>query len=103
VFLPTAVPAIIDGGWSVNAQLRPGAGGEDAFNAVAASCFGGAATCPSQRLAIVVDGRIVTAPTVNVPSFAGDVQIAGAFPEAEAADIASTINVAALVLSIEPG
>lgn len=102
VFLPNAVPAIIEGGWSVNAELRPGGDGQDVFNSLAASCFDGAASCPSQRLAVVVDGRIVTAPTVNVPSFAAEVQIVGEFPEAEAVAIASTINIAALGLSLEP-
>ena len=102
VFLPTAVPAIVGGAWSVAAELTPGPEGADAFNVLAASCFEGNRSCPSQRLAIVVDGRIVTASTVHVPSFAGEAQIAGDFTEAEAAAIASRINVAVLALTIEP-
>lgn len=102
VFEPgSAQPQIIAGGWGVAARVRDGADGLDLWNAVAASCFEATTTCPSSRLAIEVDGLIVSAPTVSSPSFGNDVQISGAFSEPEAAALALSINTGALPLDLE--
>ncbi len=92
VFEADAEAQIIGGGWSVIVSLRPGADGLDPWNALATECFTGADACPSKQLAIEVNGAIISAPTVNQPEFAGDVQITGAFPEVEARRLADLLN-----------
>jgi preprotein translocase subunit SecD len=91
-------------GWVVNSDLR--GDGEAAWNAIAAQCFSGSPTCPAAaggrgRLAIVLDGVIQSAPTVNAPSFDGTVSISGAFTEQEARDLAQTINRGAFPVQVE--
>jgi preprotein translocase subunit SecD len=93
------------GGWVVNADLR--GEGEVAWNAIAQQCYNGTPTCPAApggrgRLAIVLDGIIQSAPTVNAPSFAGAVTISGDFTEDEARDLAQTINRGAFPVQVEP-
>lgn len=92
VFESNASAEIIGGGWGVTVSLRSGVDGEDVWNAVAAECYSGTPVCPSRQLAIEVEGVIVSAPTVNAPSFSGNVQISGAFTQAEAASLAALIN-----------
>jgi preprotein translocase subunit SecD len=83
---------IIQGGWGVTVSLEEGDSGEGVWNALAAKCYGGDESCPSHQLAIELDGTIVSAPTVNAPSFTGSVQITGRFSRAEAEDLADAIN-----------
>ena len=47
----------------VQLTSRTGATGIDAWRAAAAACFGGSAQCPTGQLAIVLDGRVLSAPT----------------------------------------
>lgn len=49
-----------------------------AFNDLAEACFGRRAECPTQQIAIVVEDKIVSAPTVQAPSFTGSIMIAAA-------------------------
>ena len=92
VFELDAAAQILPGdGWGVVVGLRAGPDGTDVVNALAASCFGGDPTCPSHQLAIQVDGRIATAPTVSAPEFAGSVQVAGDFSEATARELAGAL------------
>lgn len=88
----SAIAQIIAGAWGVIVDLRAGVDGEDQWNAVAASCFRADSTCPSGRLAIEIDGLIISAPTVNATVFSGSIQIAGSFSKADAERVADVIN-----------
>ena len=101
VFNNDASAQIIDGGWGVTVGLRSGAAGEDVWNAIARECFSGGSTCPSRRLAIELDGEIISAPSVNVPEFNGDVQITGSFSEDEARDLTNVLKSGSLGVSME--
>lgn len=79
-------------GWVVTASLRPGAEGEDVWNALAARCYAGDDTCPTKQLAIVLDGQVVSAPTLNAPSFSGSVEVSGAFAEESAHQLADALG-----------
>lgn len=103
--------AVIDrGNWIVTVGLRGGAAGEDIWNALAAQCYSGSATCPPQagdtsgrgQMAIVLDGVVISAPTVNAPSFAGEVSITGSFSESEARDLAKILKFGAVPVRMEP-
>ena len=87
------------GGWVVTVDLRPE--GQVVWNGLAQQCFQGAPTCPSQQLAIVLDDVIQSAPTVQTPSFPGDVQISGAFSEDEVRDLARVLNRGAFPVAVE--
>lgn len=86
-------------GWVVNVALR--GDGEGAWNTLAQQCFSAAATCPSSRLAIVLDGVIQSAPTVQTPDFQGNVQISGSFSEGEVRSLARVLNRGAFPVPIE--
>ncbi|MEQ1701805.1 MAG: hypothetical protein ABMA25_16980 [Ilumatobacteraceae bacterium] len=86
----------VSGTWVVYSPLRPGADGEDVWNALAAQCFERAATCPTGQIAIVVDGVAISVATIQTPEFEGSVQISGNYTEAEARDLARRINAGAL-------
>ena len=101
VFQNDAAAEVIQGGWGVTVSLRGGSGGEDVWNAIAASCFNGDATCPSHRLAIELDGEVVSAPSVNQPSFNGSVQITGSFSENEAKNLARVLKSGSLPVKME--
>jgi len=93
VFEPGSAAAELSSGqWGVSVALRTGETGEGMWNALAAECFEGSELCPSHQLAIELYGVIQSAPTVNAPTFAGNVQITGAFTEAEATALANAIN-----------
>ena len=47
---------------------------------------------PENELAVVVDGRVVTAPTVQEPITAGELQISGTFDQAAAHDLVARIT-----------
>lgn len=72
--------AIVDNqfGFQVNVELNGGEG-TATWNSLAAQCFNGTPTCPrtnpgsNGQLAIVLDGEIQSAPSVNQPNFDGAV------------------------------
>jgi preprotein translocase subunit SecD len=101
VFKNDASANIIQGGWGVSVGLRDGPDGRDTWNALAASCNAGAATCPSRRLAIELDGEIISAPTVNEPNFTTGVDITGQFSESEARDLARVLKSGSLPVRME--
>ncbi len=85
-----------DGAWGIELVLtEPGIA---AFNAVATQCFDVAPTCPDHgagrgQLAILVDGDLVMAPTVNQSTFERDqLVITGDFDEAEARAVAAALT-----------
>ena len=98
--------------WQVLPVFRSGPDGIDLFNQAAASCFNAVAVCPATttdqsgralgRLAIVLDGEVISAPAINVPSFQRDqIVISGAFEEQDAQDLATALNFGALPVELE--
>ncbi len=89
------------GEWSVSLVIKDGSGIEQ-FNAIAAQCNSKSETCPSGRLAIVLDSRVVSAPTIQQPSFERDqIQITGSFTEREAKDLALVLRYGSLPVTLE--
>ena len=81
--------------WVVNPVFRQGAEGIDGFNAIAARCYQRDATCPTGELAIVVNGTVLAAPTIQTPRFEADqIQLSGSFTEESANALAAGINAA---------
>src|SRR3546814_18047137 len=61
--------AVLQGAqWTVALEIK-GGDAIDTFNAVAAECFNATQTCPSQRLAIVLDSQVMSAPNIQKPSY----------------------------------
>ncbi|MFW2384006.1 MAG: protein translocase subunit SecD [Acidimicrobiales bacterium] len=88
--------------WQVNPTFREGPDGIDLFNEAAVLCNTQAPECPSARLAIVLDGLVQSAPTINVPFFNRDqIQITGSFMAEEAEDLATTLRFGALPVELE--
>ncbi|MDP9463392.1 MAG: protein translocase subunit SecD [Actinomycetota bacterium] len=102
VFEDNATARILSGsGWGVTVSLRGGANGQDLWNALASQCYSAAATCPTRQLAIQLDDEVISAPTVQVPSFTDDVQITGSFSESEARNLARVLNSGSLPVKLE--
>ena len=83
--------------WVVQPVFRTGAEGIDAFNELAAQCFDGTPACPALagngQLAVVFDGVVVSAPTINVASFERDeIQLSGGFDESDARALAAALR-----------
>lgn len=94
--IESARASMLQATWVINPVFREGADGIDRFNEAASECFAKAATCPSGQLAIVIDGKVVSAPSINEARFERDqVQISGDFDEAEATALAARIDAAA--------
>jgi preprotein translocase subunit SecD len=70
-------------GWSVSVNLT--ADGTAAFEAATETTIG-------SRIAIVVDGRIVSAPTVQAPITSGNVVVTSGLTEREATSLASRLD-----------
>jgi preprotein translocase subunit SecD len=89
--------------WVVNPVFRGGADGIGLFNAAAAQCNPPSATCPTGQLAIVLDGRVVSAPKIQQSTFQADqIQITGGpFTEREAKDLATSLKYGALPVELE--
>ncbi len=88
--------------WFVNPEFKEGAEGIDLFNSAAALCFTRAPQCPTSRLAMVLDHRIISAPNTNSASFARNaIQISGNFTEESARDLAQSLRFGALPVELE--
>jgi len=88
--------------WIVALNMRAGAEGIDLFNQTASNCFSRAEVCPTQQLAIVLDGVVESAPNVEVPQFERDqIQISGGFSEREARDLGLVLRYGALPVEFE--
>jgi len=97
VFNNNAKAEISNGAWVVVASLRDGAEGADQWNALATACFNATEVCPTKQLAIVLDGQVISAPTVQEPVFSGgNVQITGSFTEKEAKQLAKYLQFGAV-------
>ncbi len=90
--------------WSVNIEFKAGAEGIDGFNVIASECFNREITCTGGSVAIVLDGRVISAPQVNAAEFERDrVNITGGpFTEQEARDLAVALRFGALPVELEP-
>jgi preprotein translocase subunit SecD len=87
-------------GWGVSVDLRGGEG-QDTWNNLASQCFSGAPSCPTQRLAIVLDSVVQSAPTVQQPNFTDAVSITGNFTQGEAEELSSVLNRGAFPVEVE--
>ena len=97
VFTNNAQEVINNGNWTVTVELRKGAEGEDLWNALTTRCFNRDATCPTARIAIALDGTVISAPTVQEAVFTGgNVQISGDFSQSEARDLAKILEFGAV-------
>lgn len=96
------------GEWVVNPVFKGGEDGIDLFNAAASACFNGEESCPAQQgergqLAIVLDGEVLTAPSINEATFARDqIQISGSFDRQSAEAAAAMLRHGALPLTLAP-
>ncbi|MFN3254592.1 MAG: preprotein translocase subunit SecD [Ilumatobacter sp.] len=100
VFERGGAEATLNPGWGVVATLR-GGDGRAFWNSLASQCFSRTSTCASGQLAIVLDGVIQSAPTVNQPNFDDQVSITGNFTEDEARSLARVLNRGAFPVEIE--
>ncbi|MFM8662895.1 MAG: protein translocase subunit SecD [Acidimicrobiaceae bacterium] len=97
VFKNDAVADVQSGQWAVVVGLRSGPDGDQLWNRLAAACFNKTAECPTGQLAMVLDGTVISAPTVNEPEFTGGtVQITGSFTPEEARDLAKILEFGAV-------
>ena len=88
--------------WEVNPTFKGGSDGIGLFNAAAGQCFSKATTCPTGQLAVVLDGKVISAPTINSASFQADqIQISGSFTEGTAKDLARQLKYGALPVEFE--
>ncbi len=95
-----ADPPQVSGDWTVGVDLT--SKGNTTFNELAALCFAGGPECPTKQIAIVLDGVVRSAPTVQEPQFTGTVQISGTFGEREARDLALVLKFGALPIELTP-
>jgi protein-export membrane protein SecD len=90
------------GQWVVAPIFKSGSDGIGGFNAVAGQCFSKGSTCPTGQLAIVLDGRVLSAPSINSQSFKADqIEISGSFTERTAKDLATALKYGALPVEFE--
>lgn len=90
------------GQWIVAPTFKGGDDGIGGFNAIAGQCYSKGATCPTGQLAIVLDGRVLSAPSINSQSFKADqIEISGSFTERTAKDLATALKYGALPVEFE--
>jgi preprotein translocase subunit SecD len=89
-------------GWEVLPTLNSGPDGIDKFNEVAAFCFTGDQTiCPTRQLAVVLDHKVISAPSIRAGRFLRDqIVISGDFEEEEARLLAESLRFGALPLDL---
>jgi preprotein translocase subunit SecD len=93
-------PSGLTGDWSVDVDLT--GKGNTLFNNLAGVCFAGGPECPTKQIAIVLDGIVRSAPTVQTANFNGNVTITGQFTEREAKDLALVLKFGALPIQLTP-
>jgi preprotein translocase subunit SecD len=90
------------GQWVVAPVFKDNADGIGKFNGAAGQCFAKGPTCPSGQLAIVLDGQVISAPSINAASFKADqIEISGSFDERSAKDLATALKYGALPVEFE--
>ena len=86
--------------WSVDLQFTDEGIGR--FNQLAAACFNAQPTCAQGSVAIVLDGTVVSSPSVQNAEFQRDqVNITGDFDEQEAKDLALVLRYGSLPVQLE--
>ncbi len=80
--------------WVVN--LEVGGGGQDAFTAISRALVG-----TERQFAIVLDGAVISAPTMEGLITNGQAQISGNFNETSANDLATSLKFGALPISFD--
>jgi preprotein translocase subunit SecD len=105
--IETAAVSLTTGiGWEVNPTFNSGPSGIDLFNRVAVQCFSAnQEICPTSQLAVVLDHQVISAPSINAPSFSRDrIVISGGqqdpFEEEEARRLAEALRFGALPLEL---
>jgi len=94
-----AVPPIGGGEWKVSFELTGKGSGE--FDAIAGKCRPpDPAVCPIGQLAIVLDGDVQSAPSINTDKFNGQGEISGKFTEGEAKDLALVLRYGSLPIEL---
>jgi preprotein translocase subunit SecD len=88
----SAKAELIGGGWGVS--LRFNKEGSAGFDELAKKNFG-------QRVAIVLDGVVQSAPTIQSQEFGGRAQITGSFTQSEAKDLALVLRYGSLPITLE--
>ena len=102
VFSNNSSAQVEAGRWVVVAKLHSGAAGADVWNALSTRCFAGGADCPTKAIAIILDGEVISAPTVQTPTFDnGSVQISGSFSQTEAKDLARVLQFGAVPVKFD--
>lgn len=97
VFKNDARADVQSGEWTVVVSLRSGADGDIQWNRLAAACYNKTELCSTGQLAMVLDGTVISAPSVNEPEFTGgSVQISGSFTAEEAQDLAKILEFGAV-------
>jgi preprotein translocase subunit SecD len=100
--LETADSTVRGVSWVVLPTFKSGVEGIDLFNAAATECYNTTVACPSGRLAMVLDGTVISAPNVNTPYFERDrVEISGSFTQSRAEDVALKLRYGALPIEFE--
>jgi preprotein translocase subunit SecD len=110
--ITSATAQIPNGQWQVALHLRGGESGIDTWNAAAEKCFNSDPSCPTNQLAIVLDGVVESAPQIepdNLQSGKGfspfdkdQISISGAFSEREAKDLALVLRYGSLPVELVP-
>ena len=86
--------------WIVELEMT--SEGIEVFNELAGQCNGLQPTCPTGQLAIVLDGVVQSAPSVDAPSFQRDeISISGSFDEGSAKDLALVLKYGSLPVQLE--
>lgn len=100
--LDTARATLSSTQWVVNPVFKGGDQGIGLFNAIAGQCYSKASVCPTGQLAIVLDGRVLSAPVIQQASFSADqIEVSGSFTEGDAKDLATALRYGALPVEFE--
>ena len=89
--------AVIDtagsGQWVVAPVLTDDESGIGALNLLAGPCFERTPDCPTGQVAMVLDGKVLSAPTIQAESFEADqIIIAGDFTQQETEELADQLS-----------
>lgn len=84
--------AVFQGQWTVQVKLN--GEGSKQFDELAAKYFG-------QQVALVLDGVVQSAPSINAKEFGGTAVISGSFSQSEAKDLALVLRYGALPVVLE--
>ncbi len=102
------------GQWTVNPSFKAGKDGIDKFNEIASTCYSATPdVCPGLGqddggqprglIAIVLDDEVLSAPSINTPSFSRDqIQISGSFDKDSAESLAVALRYGSLPIELAP-